>query len=274
VRSFEVKLDRAFEHLDRFVSERSEWLVEGKAYRVTEERQPASPQQNGYYVKWIDPEPLPHTFAAILGDCLGNFRASLDHLAYELALAHSKTLTAIQTQDSEFPIFGPKSPSAGVLARKIGCVHPNARTRIERLQPHHRRTKFAEHPLWILHRLTVIDKHQTIPVVLASVGSTQISGVPITGSLDLRGGRNIVIPLPNGGMLTLYHGPLEARARVITHEWADPAHYVEMDFDQTFDISFPQWGEVAARERVVDTLTAVGAFIRLEIVERLVEYLD
>lgn len=179
----EIKLIRARHHLDDLQNQIGEWF-NGGHHRVTVEQNSNLPDH--FSVRVIaDPIPL-ETFAPLIGDILHNLRASLDHLAYALAAKHTQPLPQEFAEKSEFPIFGDKDrkgrPGMGAnmfrdnaLPTKIRCIHPSAQTAIEKMQPYHRGSSFAEHPLWMLHDLSNIDKHRLLVVTAShSVGAAFI----------------------------------------------------------------------------------------------------
>lgn len=49
-------------------------------------------------------------WGALIGECLFNFRSALDHLAFDLAVAHSGPLAPGVEETSEFPIFWKREP--------------------------------------------------------------------------------------------------------------------------------------------------------------------
>ena len=50
-------------------------------------------------------KPLPDDLSVIIGDALQCLRHSLDNLAFSLALANNRTLTAKQEEEISFPIY-------------------------------------------------------------------------------------------------------------------------------------------------------------------------
>jgi hypothetical protein len=113
-------------------------------------------------------------WSVVVGDCVQNFRAALDHMAWHLSVrergAHPTRI--------EFPIFGDQAQYQRDAPRKVAGVPTAATKIIESLQPFHRGPAFAEHPLWKLHELATIDKHRrfhighvSLEAVTVSVGS-------------------------------------------------------------------------------------------------------
>jgi hypothetical protein len=143
-------------------------------------------------------EPLPHEFSLILGDAAHALRASLDHLALELAIAHHRprALPPAIEKASEFPVFPAKvgnelgrnafrrvekktgKPARGSGLYKLQGLHPDAIEAIERIQPYHRGTAYTEDPLWLIHELDRIDKHRRLNLTACALGGVGIGAGP------------------------------------------------------------------------------------------------
>jgi|SRR5215212_2196849 len=161
MRSHELRLDRALQHLQSLEAEDRRWR-EGNPYRIIHELDPQTSK------KLVRVEVLSQPsvrLGLLIGDCLHNLRSALDNLAYELAVAYTgdPLPDAVATR-SEFPILGDRPMKAGERQRKIGGIHPDAQTIIEGLQPYQRGQHYAVDPLWVLHELSNIDKHR-LPLV-------------------------------------------------------------------------------------------------------------
>jgi hypothetical protein len=160
------KLRRANLHRDD-VYERIQGFVQGDAYRVFRDDDTETGKRL-WRVKVLT-EPPVIEWGALIGDSLFNFRSALDHLAYDLAVAHSGApLGAAVENHSEFPIFVTEAPTAKQLDRMIGGVHPQARKLIEDMQPHGRTDRAA---LKYLHDLQRFDKHRTLHLVQGAASS-------------------------------------------------------------------------------------------------------
>lgn len=115
-------------------------------------------------------------FAAVIGDCVQNFRSALDHLTFALAEKHSGSLSKEDARACQFPVVGDETKKgqtgAGpamfrdqAIARDIKGLSPAAQTIIEGLQPYQLGANFRAHPLWVLTELSNTDKHRFIHVV-------------------------------------------------------------------------------------------------------------
>src|SRR5207244_2934093 len=114
--------------------------LKSNAYVLSEKDHPATGE------KVLSVKPLasvPTEFQLIIGDFIHNLRSALDVLAFDLAWAGSKgPMIKGVAANSEFPVFGPRSPSAAELRKRIGTIDPAAQAIIESLQPHKRADGF------------------------------------------------------------------------------------------------------------------------------------
>ncbi len=107
----------------------------------------------------------------MVGDCLHNFRATINNLAYTIATENNPAgLTSEERRAVSFPIADQRSDfrdarSKGVIAK----LPARAQARIQGMQPYKRGKEAQGHPLSVLKKLTDMDKHRTIPVVAWSV---------------------------------------------------------------------------------------------------------
>jgi hypothetical protein len=104
-------------------------------------------------------------WAALIGDCLFNFRSALDHFAYDLAVAYSGyPLGREVEEDSAFPIIWKRPPTAAAIERKTRAMHPEARRLIREMQPDRK----GRHALRLLDELQNYDKHRTLHLLGAA----------------------------------------------------------------------------------------------------------
>jgi len=93
-------------------------------------------------------------------------------LAYSLAQVHSGILLNEDiAKDSEFPLFSVANEV--LFARKTRGMSPQAQAAIERLQPYNRPDPTKD-ILWVLNRLSNIDKHR----LLLTSALANMSGIP------------------------------------------------------------------------------------------------
>jgi hypothetical protein len=136
---------------------------------------------NGWHLIHVE---IPHNervfqIALTAGDFISSLRASLDHLAWQLAL-----LSGIDpSKDICFPICAVDNASARKYIRKSTCgMPPEAIRIIESMQPYHDNQPPQTH-LWRLHTLWNIEKHRHIAAhrvvtgwVIKCEGGTNLSG--------------------------------------------------------------------------------------------------
>lgn len=169
--------------------------------------------------------PDPDTWAKSIGDCLQNIRASLDHLAFQLAESYSgRPLHQKMADQSEFPVFGTRPGSPDEFRRKVGGVDPAARSIIEGLQPSRLGSGFEGDPLWGLHRMANIDKHRTIHIGVLS----QLGGAV--------GGANFSLNDPHWETRPLEDGAEIARYRAVPENPAEP---LDLFFLFPLHVAFP-----------------------------------
>lgn len=110
-------------------------------------------------------DPPPAHLSHIIGDCIHNLRAALDHLALELAIVYKrgKVSEAIEN-DSAFPIQ--RKRNSKDLECKLRGIDPRAKAIIEGLQPYERGDRYRGDYLWQFHWLDIEDKHRLPHVAL------------------------------------------------------------------------------------------------------------
>jgi len=107
-------------------------------------------------------KPIPVCISAIIGDIVHNLRSALDQLICDLVLANRKQIR----RGTGFPISATVKHFEKASVGKIKGISTKADRFIRRLKPY----KGGNTPLWILHELDALDKHQgIIPVAAANV---------------------------------------------------------------------------------------------------------
>jgi hypothetical protein len=117
--------------------------------------------------------------STVLGDVLGNYRATLDHLAW--ALVHESGGEVRNPGQVHFPIHSESTNFVGQLPRRLPGVDPIALSIIERYQPFRVGVQASRHPMQLLNSWVNTDKHQI--VTLAAAVSTEIN-VTIPAAFD------------------------------------------------------------------------------------------
>ena len=182
--SYILKLERAGEHLDSLNSEIATW-IDTEPFGIVDEPDPEPPPQplaEGCIARRgriNAAAPVPDRLSILIGDCAFQLRSCLSHLALTLARTNTPGMNGKLIRYSEFPIFASR-PAEKEWPEKIGCIAPLAQAEIKALQPYHRGQNYALDPLWQIHEINRIDKHQTLAVCAAS--NTADGRLAIAGS--------------------------------------------------------------------------------------------
>lgn len=159
--SFESKLQRAEQHLHELDPKIKQWIT-SHPYRISDELDP----DTGDNIIWGELlDPMPSIISHLIGDCLQNLRSTLDHLAYELAVANTGMLTDAQAITTAFPIFRYSKGFSSRGMNKLRYLSGRAQSVIERLQPYHA-SEPTKHILWLLEQLNNIDKHRRLLITI------------------------------------------------------------------------------------------------------------
>lgn len=205
-----LKFDWATEHLELLDEEVRRWR-EVDGYSIAIE---FDPNTREHVARLRILKPIPDRWALLIGDIAHNFRSSLDQLAYSLMFAYTPTPTNSEINDSEFPIFGKRPPTANELRKKIGAIDPQAQAVIEGLQPHHGGPDYSSHPLWVLHDINNIDKHRLLHVT-ATMPTMLGVGASMMGRFQLM---NFSHEIGDGAELLRFHpNPAEVEVNLGIH---------------------------------------------------------
>jgi hypothetical protein len=138
-----------------------------------------------YEPKWSDTfvvraahEPIPLSWAVLIGEILHDFRSLLDHLAWQLASFKGKP-----PDYTAFPVFLEQDDFTSRSGRSgikiMDGIGTRGRAFITRHQPYKRRHKLwldtsddataESHPLWLLHELNRVEKHRLLQVSALSI---------------------------------------------------------------------------------------------------------
>jgi hypothetical protein len=160
--SANVKILRANEHLQSLELAIARWL-NMPPYIVTSYED----DDVGLHICRVDLRVSDNAIPALLGDFICNLRSCLEHLAWQLAhLSPRRALSKRQIRSICFPVFGERDSTYEIIR---GVFPSTVAVVLDDLQPFKRGTAFPDHPLWQLHELWNLDKHQTIPVSPASM---------------------------------------------------------------------------------------------------------
>lgn len=153
--------------------------------------------------------PKPPTIVNLLvGDCIHNMRAALDHLVYEVIGRNPDRPPGAPDDKTQFPICDTSQGFQRQLERgRMRGAPAGAIEEIKALQPYNRRNAtpdHTQHVLWVLNRLENIDKHRRLAL---TAGVAFQSYMEIT---DGRGGESTVLAhetLHDGAVIWNYRTP-------------------------------------------------------------------
>jgi hypothetical protein len=270
------KLSRAHEHFEeiRFTVDR---FLKMKPYRLVRDYRPQPPFNVGSEIECVirvnAPVEPPASLPALIGDCLTNLRASLDHLVYDIADKHTGGNLA-SIEKIQFPIYRDLARfKSSFEGRCKGDLPSDVITLIEGLQPYNGCNDpnlldrhLAARPLWLLSQLVNADKHRTfvtVPQVYVEGGSR----------LRLNRAERVMTPL-GGTSLRIVTGSFKHDAEIgmVRFVATDPKAEVTMDPEPTMAVAFGE--EWPARGRhVVSTLQSISDYIRIEVFPTLEPFL-
>lgn len=166
LRGARMKLQRAEEHWGQLLNEHQLFLARNP-YRMLREHDTARGENYYLWRAKVVEEPPYEKWASLVGECAHALRSALDHTAY--ALVNTPTFV---TEGSGFPILDDQSKWSGRHPRDLPGVGADALALIERLQPYQRGPEFQTDPLWVVHRLDIIDKHRRLFLVNTTLVGT------------------------------------------------------------------------------------------------------
>ena len=153
--STKMKLARTREHLDA-LNEEMRIFIQSNTPTVKAEEM----RDGAYRGKIHFPTP-PARIGIIAADVFQNLRASLDYLAWELALLNVRE----PDYNTQFPICRNwNSRSRSQFDNSVISLTQDAKDEIQALQPHHRGASYINHPLWVINSFCNIAKHRSIPI--------------------------------------------------------------------------------------------------------------
>jgi hypothetical protein len=161
-----LECERARNHLNTPQGEFDAFTRDAYSFRHDVERKG---REHVYQVESLK-ETLPE-WGPIIGDCLHNAASALDHLAFQLAILHTGTLTSDLARTTHFPIYGTPQEFRDNLP-KLRAIGPDQVAPLERLQPYHGIKGANYHWLMILKRLSNLDKHRTLHTTGYRFGGT------------------------------------------------------------------------------------------------------
>ena len=141
-----------------------------RPYRLLRER---DPETDGYLVVAIKEAALPLTFNAWIGAIFNSLRTALDMVAVALAHRNGERTNPYRhfpIFDSELDMIDPLHGIDGPERKKWLSDHD--RTAIKALKPY----KGGNDPLWTLHKLDIIRKHERLLLAQLNIDAVLILG--------------------------------------------------------------------------------------------------
>ncbi len=210
---------------------------------------------------------LPEMIPVMLGDCLQNMRAALEHLAWELVEVGDGN----PGRKTGFPIFkdDPFTPDANPsltrsFADKVSGMPEEAVAILKGLQPH--LGDDPEHELlWLLNDYSNIDRHNTLNLVLAASDSIEARPGKRNDSGEFIPDYGNVL---NDMLMSdvFVHG---AELYRVTLREPDPD--MEMEYNSPLYISFGKAGEIMGRP-AVDMLHGMLRYIEQIILPQFMKF--
>lgn len=153
------------------------------------------------HMAWV----IPEAWAVQLGEVMHNLRSTLDNLVCQLVLAEGNK----PGNQHEFPVAHEESWYEKRAPEKLAGIPGWARQIIDKVQPYKGPTP-ALHPLWIVHNLNRLDKHQGLHVVAAYSDGEQFEVTPEMAAVK--------------GQMRLWYRPLENGTEVRSFTTLHPFH--------------------------------------------------
>jgi hypothetical protein len=150
-----LKVKRAKEHLD-LLKRKLIAFEKSKCYTVSRKKDFKAGE---YLAKLTMVEPPIDPLSLIAGDFIVCLRASLDHLAFRLAIKNGK----LPTHNVSFPVWdGPKpnTKSRKFITKATSGMPQGAIDIIESFQPYQHGSAYRLSHLWRLNHLWNVDKHR------------------------------------------------------------------------------------------------------------------
>jgi len=171
-----AKLDRAKFHVDALQQEIAGWTkdkIGRQPFGVVIESD--DNYERSFVIRVGEVVPLPTLWSLMIGDALCNFRASLDHLAWQLVQV-GQSPNPDNPHEVGFPIRLDDKGIRSILGQKLPGVGHRHLAIVRRYQPYNQSPP-SSHPLAILNDLSGKDKHRTIRLV---------EGRPQTYNFDMK----------------------------------------------------------------------------------------
>ena len=177
-----AKFRWGFEHLERLKVVLQKF-AESNPCSITEDNYHEPPLWNVKMVK-----PFPASLPLIVGDCVQNYRAALDYVAYELGL--SSGMNRKQRRQIDFPLAPSNKTFGGRPAARI--LHSSELAFVKRFQPY-RDPPISKNSLRILAYLSNTDKHRKLRF-MPKFHISNTTFIPTDGKWNFFTERKIISP--------------------------------------------------------------------------------
>ena len=171
------KLKRADKHLD-FLKTKFLAYIESTPYSLVIERDVGTGHPRILFHVTGQPS---LSLSTVVGDIVHNLRSGLDYIAHELIRVNGCS-TTFQTQ---FPICESATDffNEAICKNRLGGISLRGYTLIEAMQPYWDTSgNDTPHPLWLLHKLSNIDKHK-MPNLTVLGATATINFVALDGHI-------------------------------------------------------------------------------------------
>ena len=186
------KINWAVSLLDQLVQAEINWFEDQE--NVTHRVYP-NPETSGTFIFEVSAKKIPVApLSLVVGDIVQNIRNSLDHAVYELGIKNNHPEFHNNSHVSQFPIIGNQSNAGNLIngeqnfesRRKsfIKYISNEAQDFLKTVQPFTVGDQYEEHPLWLLNKLSNIDKHRFLHAGAGFSGSFKIEKCRIEGDFS------------------------------------------------------------------------------------------
>jgi hypothetical protein len=207
-----AKLGRAEQHREAYEELVAEF-VDSHPYTIMTEY---DPRTGWHTLRWqVLREPPLVELALVFGDMIGNLRASLDYLVWQLVLAAGNR----PGRRTSFPVVRRAKDWAVQSRSALEGVDPEWAAVVESRQPYHRPERPAVHPLAILDHVDNLNKHRFLPAAVLSVEelSVLIDVRPVPGEV-IESRDFLDRPITPGGELAHFRVASGALLDVVVNE--------------------------------------------------------
>jgi hypothetical protein len=180
------KLKRALFHFKALHAEVPEWLAQAPIAFDMESNETSTEFLIRMRVEREITTPF-LSWTLMIGDCISNTRAALDHMVYATAIADSGTNPPPMANSLAFPIVD-NPRDFDFKDRRLGSLSDRVKAAIESVQPYHRRDETFAPLLSILRELSNADKHRLIKLAFVAPQKAKIKVVsprPVNLKIDI-----------------------------------------------------------------------------------------